>query len=81
MRYPDIIKICLALFLFSSGTLLHAAVGTKEVLFLAGKKSHGYGTHEHKAGSMLLARCLNESGLDINAKVVVDGKWPQEEGK
>ena len=72
MRYPDIFKICLALLLFLSGTLLHAAVETKEILFLAGKKSHGYGAHEHKAGSMLLARCLNESGLNINAKVVVD---------
>ena len=76
MRYPDIFKICLALLLFSSGTLLHAAVETKEILFLAGKKSHGYGTHEHKAGSMLLARCLTERGLDIHAKVVFDGKWP-----
>ena len=65
MLYPDILKISLALLLFSSGALLTAAVDTKEILFLAGKKSHGYGTHEHKAGSMLLARCLNESGLNI----------------
>ena len=79
MRYPDIFKICLALLLFPSGALLTAAVETKEILFLAGKKSHGYGAHEHKAGSMLLASCLNESGLDINAKVVIDGEWPQGE--
>ena len=73
MLYPDILKISIALLLFSSGALLTASVDTKEILFLAGKKSHGYGAHEHKAGSMLLARCLNESGLNINAEVVIDG--------
>ena len=79
MRYPDILRISSALLVLSSGALLTASVDTKEILFLAGKKSHGYGAHEHKAGSMLLARCLNESGLNINAQVVIDGKWPQRE--
>lgn len=49
----------------------------KQILFLAGKKSHGYGAHEHKAGSMLLARSLNESGLDVTAQVVTEGSWPE----
>ena len=49
----------------------------KEILFLAGKKSHGYGAHEHNAGSLLLARCLNESGLDVVAQVVTEGNWPE----
>ena len=70
MRYPDIFKISLALLLFSGGAPLTASVETKEIICLAGKKSHGYGAHEHKAGSMLLARCLNESGLNINAEAV-----------
>lgn len=48
----------------------------KEVLFLAGKKSHGYGAHEHRAGSHLLARCLNESGLDVCAHVIEEGALP-----
>ena len=77
MRYPDILKLT-GYSCFSSA-ILTATVETKEILFLAGKKSHGYGAHEHKAGSMLLARCLNESGLNINAEVVTDGKWPQRE--
>ena len=50
---------------------------TKEIVFLAGKKSHGYGKHEHRAGSLLLARCLNESGLDVKASVVAEGAWPE----
>ncbi|MEO0796720.1 MAG: family 16 glycoside hydrolase [Verrucomicrobiota bacterium] len=49
----------------------------KEILFLAGEKSHGYNAHEHKAGSLLLARSLNESNTDVVAQVVTEGEWPQ----
>ncbi|MGC6455906.1 MAG: family 16 glycoside hydrolase [Coraliomargaritaceae bacterium] len=49
----------------------------KEILFLAGQKSHGYNAHEHNAGCHLLARCLNESGLDVSAQVVSEGAWPK----
>lgn len=49
----------------------------KEILFLAGKKSHGYNAHEHNAGCLLLARCLNESGLDVAAQVVPEAAWPE----
>lgn len=54
-----------------------SAEADKEIIFLAGKKSHGDGAHEHRAGSMLLARCLNESGLHVHASVVDQGAWPQ----
>ena len=53
------------------------AEDSKEILFLAGKKSHGYGAHEHKAGCHLLARCINESDLAVSAQVVTEGKWPE----
>ncbi|MEO1995505.1 MAG: ThuA domain-containing protein, partial [Planctomycetaceae bacterium] len=33
--------------------------------------------HEHRAGCMLLAKCLNESGLNVEAHVYSDG-WPQD---
>jgi len=49
----------------------------KRVLFLAGKKSHGYMMHEHQAGCHLLARCLHESGEDVVAHVVSEGNWPE----
>jgi type 1 glutamine amidotransferase len=49
----------------------------KKILFLAGRQSHGPGQHEHKAGCLLLARCLNESGGDVTAQVTTDGQWPQ----
>ena len=50
----------------------------KKVVFVAGKPSHSPGDHEHRAGSMLLARTLNEStGGKIVATVYSDG-WPQD---
>lgn len=42
---------------------------TRNILFLAGEPSHGWNAHEFVAGSELLADCLNESGLDIQATV------------
>src|SRR5262245_28322518 len=58
-------------------TTLPAAEGKKKVLFLAGNPSHGYGAHDHLAGSMLLAKSLNLSGLPIEADVYHYG-WPQD---
>ncbi|HKK19705.1 MAG TPA: family 16 glycoside hydrolase [Opitutales bacterium] len=49
----------------------------KQVLFLAGKKSHGYGAHEHNAGCHLLARCLNESDANVIAQVEDEAGWPE----
>ena len=50
---------------------------TKQVVLIAGTKSHGYGSHEHRAGCMLLAKALNESGLPVEAQVVTEG-WPKD---
>lgn len=49
----------------------------KKVLFLAGKKSHGYMMHEHRAGCHLLARCFHESAADLTAQVITEGDWPE----
>jgi len=50
---------------------------TRKVVLIAGRKSHGYGAHEHKAGCMLLADALESSGLGIETEVVTEG-WPKE---
>lgn len=47
----------------------------KRILFIAGTPSHGFAQHEHNAGCMLLAKCLNESGLPVEAVVSKNG-WP-----
>ncbi len=50
----------------------------KKIVLIAGTKSHGYGAHEHKAGCMLLADALNNSGLPVEASVVTQG-WPKDD--
>ena len=53
--------------------------GEKKVVFVAGKKSHGWGSHEHNAGCMLLADCLNtaskKNDLPVVTTVYKNG-WP-----
>ncbi|HEX3871474.1 MAG TPA: family 16 glycoside hydrolase [Pirellulales bacterium] len=50
---------------------------TKKIAFIAGKPSHGFGAHEHKAGCMLLAEAMNASGLPVKAEVYSYG-WPED---
>jgi hypothetical protein len=52
---------------------LHKAI----ILLIAGTPSHPYAQHEFNAGSQLLAKCLNESGLPVEARVALNG-WPSD---
>ena len=65
-------------FLFVLGVSAKAGSDNKNILFIAGDTKHRHGFHEYKAGSMLLAEALNESGLPIDAKVHWYG-WPEDE--
>ncbi len=49
----------------------------KKIVFVAGKKSHGYFSHEHKAGCILLADALNGSDLPVQTVVYSEG-WPKD---
>ena len=50
----------------------------KKIVLIAGRRSHGSGEHEFRAGCLLLAKALNEeSGLNVEA-VVVGPDWPKE---
>ena len=53
-----------------------SAQAAHKILFLAGGRSHGPGEHEFNAGCKLLAKALNESGLDVQATVVQG--WPKD---
>ena len=49
----------------------------KKIVFMAGKRSHGYGAHEHRAGCLLLAKQLNEHMGDfVEASVHFQKDWP-----
>lgn len=49
----------------------------KKVKFVAGVRSHGYGAHEHYAGSMILANALRERLPQLQVEVFRDG-WPSD---
>ncbi len=51
----------------------------KKVVFVAGYRSHGYGVHEHYAGCVLLAKCLEVGMPNIETVVHRDG-WPADPG-
>ncbi len=50
---------------------------TRNIVFLAGRRSHGYGSHEHMAGCKLLAKALDASELNIKTSVI--NIWPEDE--
>lgn len=54
-----------------------AHASPRQIVFLPGKGSHGYGSHAFVAGSRLLADLLNQTGLDLHA-VVHEGGWPRD---
>ncbi len=49
----------------------------KKVVFVAGRASHDYGSHEHYAGCVLLAKELEAAMPNIKTEVVRNG-WPQD---
>jgi putative membrane-bound dehydrogenase-like protein len=49
-----------------------------KVVFIAGKGSHGPNAHQHKAGSELLAKHLEEGLPNVDAVVMTEG-WPEDE--
>ncbi len=79
MKPPCFRLICSLLTLCIATPLLSASdkSAKRKVLFLAGKPSHGYGAHDHLAGSMLLSKSLNESNLRIESQVS-HYDWPED---
>ncbi len=59
--------------------LAPVSAAPKNILFVAGPKSHDLGMHEHPAACALLAQHLANSGLDL--KVEVSNGWPQDASK
>ncbi|MBU6400898.1 MAG: ThuA domain-containing protein [Verrucomicrobia bacterium] len=53
-----------------------AAAASKKIVFVAGTPSHGPAQHEHRAGCLLLSRCINE--LPGITSVVYSNGWPRD---
>lgn len=73
--------VAFTLFTLCLLTFSAQAEGKKKIVFIAGNPSHGFGQHEHNAGVLLLAKCLNEAMPDKIETVVLtshlggNGKW------
>lgn len=50
----------------------------KKVVFIAGKKSHGYFSHEHIAGCKLLSKYINDANVGIKSMVITDDGYPKD---
>lgn len=64
-------------FLIAVGSVAVSQAADKKIVFIAGVPSHGPGDHEHRAGCLLLAKCLNE--VPGVTSVVVSNGWPSSE--
>ncbi len=49
-----------------------------KIVFISGNPSHGRMSHEHRAGNIILAKALNESGLNVNAVLVPHYGYPED---
>ena len=48
----------------------------RRIVFLAGRPSHGYGSHEHLAGSRIIADAIQKAAPNIKCEVYAGG-WPE----
>lgn len=70
MKLPRLLVLLVALAI----PTIEAAAAVKKIVFIAGKPSHGPMEHEHRAGSLLLQKCLN--GFPGIITQVYDNGWP-----
>ncbi len=49
----------------------------KKIVFIAGRPSHGYGSHEHYAGCRILASAIEQALPGYEVEVIKNG-WPKE---
>ena len=60
------------------GFAIGALAAPKKVVMIAGPQSHGPLSHEHRAGIMLLAKCLKEGAADLVQPTVVTNGFPKD---
>jgi len=80
MRRRTALKYMAGTMALAAGTpqFASAAEKKKKIVFIAGRKSHGYGAHEHNAGCILLARRMSELP-NVETQVFKSGEWPKPE--
>ena len=66
------------LLVYSQSTAQDVKQPNKKIVFLAGKPSHGYGSHEHLAGCRVLAEAIESSTNGVSCEVY-SGGWPEDD--
>ena len=51
--------------------------GRKKLVLVAGRPSHAPGAHEHRAGCLLVEKCLDAAGLPLVTATYANG-WPED---
>ncbi len=69
-------RLCVATLLSACLTSPTHADDKAKIVFISGTPSHGRLMHEHRAGNMILAKALNDSGLNVNAVLVPHYGYP-----
>jgi type 1 glutamine amidotransferase len=77
MCFPFVCSVIVVAFGTLHGSAADEAGTTRQVLFLAGSPSHGYGAHDHLAGCRLLSKSLNDSNVAIESRVY-HYDWPRD---
>ena len=76
MKCNQLIKPCILALLWVCSLTTNLKADTKRIVLIAGPPSHGVLQHEHKAGCMLIERCLQDvSGVEVD---VYTGGWPED---
>jgi trehalose utilization protein len=71
-------KLCPVIFLAVSLFGSCDAAERAKIVFISGKPSHGRMQHERRAGNMILADALNNSGLNVEAVLVPQAGYPKD---
>ncbi len=78
MKSTTLERVCLvALFVLFLAAPSHSAEKAR-IVFISGSPSHGRMKHEHRAGNMILAKALNDSGLNVDAVLVPHYGYPDD---
>ncbi|MCB1094386.1 MAG: DUF1080 domain-containing protein [Verrucomicrobiae bacterium] len=68
------VSLCILVAILCAVLPREADAQPKRFLFFAGSESHGWGAHQHPAGSVILSDALKKSGLDVDVELTYE--WP-----
>lgn len=83
VRQPSLLLVPILCGLITTCSISQAvaqkdATTKKKIILLAGKPSHGYGSHEHLAGCRILAEAITNATDQVTCEVYPGG-WPEDE--